>query len=178
MARVARDDLLLGAAHRVEHRDAAGVVEVDADRQVDLARPRILLEILVQAQDRVAAERLDVLEHARLRGQAASAASMSPLQRSGESFGAKRLMTLPSLPTRNLVKFHLIERVPRMPGASAVSHFQSGARRVAVDVDLGHHREGDAVVQLAERRDLVVRPGSCAPNWLLGKPTTTRPRSR
>ena len=52
---------------------------------------------------------------------------MSPFSDSGESFGANRLITLPSLPTRNLVKFHLIERVPRMPGASAASHFQIGA---------------------------------------------------
>ena len=51
---------------------------------------------------------------------------MSLLSDAGESLGAKRLMTLPSLPTRNLVKFHLIVRVPRIPGAFAVSHFQSG----------------------------------------------------
>src|SRR5436190_11064953 len=57
--------------------------------------------------------------------QAASAASMSPRRDSGESLGAKRLITLPSLPTRNLVKFHLIVLVPRIPGASDVSHFQS-----------------------------------------------------
>src|SRR4029078_7217040 len=32
-------------------------------------------------------------------------------------------------------------------------------RLVAVDVDLAHHRKGDAVVHLAERGDLVVRAG-------------------
>jgi hypothetical protein len=43
-----------------EHRNAPGVVEVDADRQVDLVLARVLLEGLVQAQDRVARIRLDV----------------------------------------------------------------------------------------------------------------------
>ena len=58
-----RPDLLLGLAHRVHHRDAASVVEVDADRQVDLGAARVLLEVLVEAQDRVAGEGFDVLEH-------------------------------------------------------------------------------------------------------------------
>ena len=90
------DDLGLGAPHRLEHRDAALVVEVDADRQVDLVRPRILLEGLVQAQDRIAGIGFDVLEHgAGLwagcvfdRCQAASAASMSWRSDSGLSCGA------------------------------------------------------------------------------------------
>ena len=52
-----------GLAHAVEHGDAAFVVEVDADRQVDLVRTRILLEILVQRQDRITGKRFNVLEH-------------------------------------------------------------------------------------------------------------------
>jgi hypothetical protein len=49
--------------HAGQHRDAAGVVEVDADRQVDLVAARVLLEGFVQAQDGVAGIGLDVAEH-------------------------------------------------------------------------------------------------------------------
>ena len=49
--------------HRLEHRDAPGIVEVDADRQVDLVRPRVLLEVLVEAEDGIAGEGFDVGEH-------------------------------------------------------------------------------------------------------------------
>ena len=54
----------LGPAHRIQHRDAAVVVEVDADGQVDLLRARVLLEGLVQAEDGIARVGVDVLEHA------------------------------------------------------------------------------------------------------------------
>ena len=91
----------LGAANRGHDRDAAFVVEVDADAQVDLVRTRIFLEVLVEAQDRVAREVRNVLEHGGRAGQgrgrgdggagrpqAASAASMSALSDSGLSVGA------------------------------------------------------------------------------------------
>ena len=58
--------LRFGPAHRLQHRNAAGLVEVDADAEVDLARPRVALEGFVEAEDRVARIGLDVLEHAAL----------------------------------------------------------------------------------------------------------------
>ena len=48
--------------------------------------------------------------------------STSPRSFSGVTVGAKRATTLPSLPIRNLVKFHLIDRLPRMPLAWVLSH--------------------------------------------------------
>ncbi len=78
------EHLRLGIAHAGQHRNAAVVVEVDADRQVDLVRPRVFLEGLVEAQDRVAGVGLEMLENAH----AASAASMSARSFSGSSFGA------------------------------------------------------------------------------------------
>ena len=86
------DQLLLGLAHAVQHRNAAGVVEVDADRQIRLVGARVLLEGVVQAQDGVAAVGFDVLEHGHgsLQGMAdyPRAASMSALSDSGLSVGA------------------------------------------------------------------------------------------
>ena len=55
--------LRLGFAHAGQHRDAAVVVEVDADRQVDLVRPRIGVERIDQREDRIAGVRLDMFEH-------------------------------------------------------------------------------------------------------------------
>ena len=60
------DDPSFGAAHRIEHRNAPGIVEVDADAEVDLVRPCIPVEVLVEAQDRVAGEGGNVLEHGQI----------------------------------------------------------------------------------------------------------------
>jgi hypothetical protein len=79
-----REHLCLGLAHARQHGDAAFVVEVDADRQVDLVRPQVGLEGLVEAEDRVARVGLEVSENAH----AARAASMSLRRLSGSSFGA------------------------------------------------------------------------------------------
>ena len=54
----------LGQLHRAQHRDAALLVEVDADRQVDLLRPRIGVEDLDQGEDGVARKGLDELRKA------------------------------------------------------------------------------------------------------------------
>ena len=78
---------------------------------------------------------------------------MSSASLAGSVVGANRLTTAPSRPTRNLVKFHLIALAEQ----AALLRAEPGEERVrvvAVDVDLGEHREGDAVVALAERRDL------------------------
>lgn len=42
-------------------------------------------------------------------------ATMSDSNDNGEVAGENRLIALPSLSIKNLVKFHLIEVVPRMP---------------------------------------------------------------
>ena len=73
------------------------------------------------------------------------------------------------------MKFHLMALLPSRPGASADNHWYERVGRLAVDVNLGHHRKADAVVQLAELGNLALSPASCAPNWLQGKPNTTKP---
>ena len=53
----------LGLAYRIEHRDASGIIEIDADRQIDLVLPGVVLEVLVEAQDRIAGIGVDMFEH-------------------------------------------------------------------------------------------------------------------
>ena len=50
-----------------------------------------------------------------------SSPAISASMLSGVSVGAWRATTWPSRPTTNLVKFHLIASVPRMPGAASLS---------------------------------------------------------
>mmetsp|Transcript_21970 Transcript_21970/g.86250 ORF Transcript_21970/g.86250 Transcript_21970/m.86250 type:complete len:246 (-) Transcript_21970:313-1050(-) len=57
------DDGQFGRAHRGQHGNAAVVVEIDADGQVDLAGAGVLLEGLVEAQDGITGVGIDVLEH-------------------------------------------------------------------------------------------------------------------
>ena len=97
---------------------------------------------------------------------------------SGSVAGRNRATTLPSGLTRNFSKFHWMS--PASPSASA-SGGQLGVERVParpVDVDLGEHRERDAVVRRAELGDLL---GACpAPGrrtGCTGNPTTVKPRS-
>ena len=56
-------DALFGFGHSAHHGDAPSIVEIDANRQVDLARTRILLEVFVEGQDGVATIGLDVGKH-------------------------------------------------------------------------------------------------------------------
>ena len=84
-----RDDARFGQLHRAHHRDAALLVEVDADRQVDLVRPRVGVENLDQRKDRVAREGLDMLQTCGApQALAARAASMSFFSDAGVSVGA------------------------------------------------------------------------------------------
>jgi hypothetical protein len=48
---------------------------------------------------------------------------------------------------------------------------------VAIDLDLGKERERDIETGLAELPMASASPGSCSPNWLQGKPRTTKSRS-
>ena len=52
------------------------------------------------------------------------------------------------------MKFHLIASVPSRPGAAFFSALNSGWAFGAVDLDLGEHREGHVVGELAEVGDL------------------------
>ncbi len=56
-----------GLAHRGHQRQAACVVEADADRQVDLVLTRVLREVFVQGQDGVAGVGVDMSKHENLR---------------------------------------------------------------------------------------------------------------
>ncbi|MCY1535192.1 hypothetical protein D9M68_705860 [compost metagenome] len=52
-----------GLGHGLHHRQAAVIVKIDADAQVDLVGAGIFLEVLVEREDRVAGEGFDVCEH-------------------------------------------------------------------------------------------------------------------
>ena len=53
----------LGRAHGVHHRQATFFVKVDADAEVDLALTRVFLEVLVEGEDGVARVGVNVTEH-------------------------------------------------------------------------------------------------------------------
>ncbi|MCY1415914.1 hypothetical protein D9M71_314110 [compost metagenome] len=95
--------LRVGQAERVEHRPVAtddrprGGVQAEA-------------QLVVQQQFRFGGQRPALFAHF-------SSASISETMCSGLVSGAKRLITLPSLPIRNLVKFHLMRWLPSAPGA-------------------------------------------------------------
>ena len=54
------------------------------------------------------------------------------------------------------MKFHLMDSVPRAPGASALQVLEQRIGVATVDLDLAKHGKADTVVQLAEFHDLVV----------------------
>ena len=56
-------DAGLGQLHAGQHRQPALLVEIDADRQVDLGRPRIGVVGIDQREDRIARIGLDMFEH-------------------------------------------------------------------------------------------------------------------
>ena len=82
---------------------------------------------------------------------------MSPLSDSRRVVRRVALDHLAVRPTRNLVKFHLIDLGAEDARRLGGEPLPERMRLVAVDVDLAHHRKADAVVELAERGDLVVR---------------------
>ena len=80
----------------------------------------------------------------------------------------------PSRPIRNLVKFHLISAAQHAR-LLVLEPLVERVGAVAVDVDLGEHREGHAVVALAERRRS--RPRCRAPGARTGRTGSRAPRS-
>ncbi|MNX99130.1 hypothetical protein D3C86_1315630 [compost metagenome] len=58
-----REQRGFGFGHGLHHRQAAFAVEIDADAQVDLVGTRVLLEVLVEREDRVARKGFDMFEH-------------------------------------------------------------------------------------------------------------------
>ncbi len=76
--------LRLGSLHTGQHRDATRVIEIDANRQVDLVRAGVLLEGLIEAEDGVARVGLEVIKETH----ADNAFSMSLAIEAGVSVGA------------------------------------------------------------------------------------------
>ena len=74
------------------------------------------------------------------------------------------------------MKFHLIASVPKRPGSGLLQIFVERMGVGAVDLDLGEHRKARRRNSSAQKAPISASPpGSCAPNWLQGKPSTVRP---
>src|SRR5690606_656437 len=106
-----------------------------------------------------------------------SSASISRLSSSGLVVGAKRLTTWPSLPIRNLVKFHLMPWLPSRPGARFFSCTNSGWAPAPLTSTFLN--SGKLTPKFSSQNSEMApsSPGSCLPNWLQGKPNTTTPLS-
>lgn len=92
---------------------------------------------------------------------------------SGVTIGLSRSMTVPSRPTRNFSKFHVMSAPPVSPRSQLYSSHASGPLtsifenigNVTPNFDVTNSRISSSV------------PGSCAPNWLHGKASTVKPCS-
>src|SRR5690606_6045457 len=151
--------LRVGQAQRIEHR------LVGPDH-----RPRGSVQLEAQLIVQVQLRR-EVRGHR-------SRASISPLSSSGLVVGAKRLTNWPSWPIRNLVKFHLMPWLPSTPGARCFSWTKSGWAPGPLTSTF--RNRGKLTPKFSSQNSEMApsSPGSCLPNWLQGKPSTTRPRSR
>ena len=86
-------------------------------------------------------------------------------------------MTWPSLPTRNLVKFHLMASPGIRPDFSLRSHSKSGWASSPLTSTLANIGKVTPKVRSQNDAISVSSPGSCPPNWLQGKPRTLKPCS-
>src|SRR5262245_46117613 len=95
----------------------------------------------------------------------------------GAVFGSKRAASLPSVPTRNLVKFHLISPAKLGSVSLSVRYLYIGWMPSPFTTIFANI--GKVTLYFEEQNSLIsaLVPGSCAPNSLAGKPRTTRPRS-
>src|ERR1022692_2923224 len=91
---------------------------------------------------------------------------------SGLTFDSKRATIAPSLPIKNLVKFHLIS-----PPVDFVRYSYSGAISEPFTEIFAYI--GNVTLYLRVQKVLISSfvPGSCAPKLLAGKPATTNPWS-
>src|SRR3546814_12153079 len=82
-----------------------------------------------------------------------SARSMSPASDPGLSAGAYRLITRPSRPMRNLLKFHLIASMPSRPPFSFFSHIHSGCAPSPLTSTLENMAKSTSSVSAQNSRD-------------------------
>ena len=78
---------------------------------------------------------------------------------------------------RNLVKFHLMRSCPGRPGPAAFRCLNSGSARSPLTSILPNMGKADAVVELAELRDLVVAAGILFAELVAGKAEDFQPLS-
>ena len=91
---------------------------------------------------------------------------------SGVVMGENRSTTLPCLSTRNFSKFQVISALSPSPGCSVLSHAYSGAAPSPLTSILLNIGKVTSYFDVANSRISASEPGSCAPNWLHGKPST------
>src|SRR6478609_4322937 len=104
-----------------------------------------------------------------------SSASISFLNPSGVTVGAWRPTTLPDRSTTNLVKFHLIDD-PKRPDFSRFRYSYSGCALPPLTSILANIGNVTSYLLSQNASIALASPGSCAPNWLQGKPSTAKPR--
>lgn len=108
-------------------------------------------------------------------GQTTTPPSLSQLLQDGRlqrlRLGSRRPAPLdgPVLADQELLKVPLHHLQAEQAGLLRLEPLEEGARVVAVDVDLGHDGEGDAVVELAELLDLLVGAGLLAAELVAGE---------
>ena len=91
----------------------------------------------------------------------------------GSSLGEYLATTLPYRSIRNLVKFHLIALVPKMPGASVFRYlYENGTGIIAINIRFVHNREGDLFAMAGKilRNFLIIARLLTTKLWLHGKP--------
>jgi len=93
---------------------------------------------------------------------------------SGVTIGSNRARTLPSLPTRNLVKFQPISGLPSGLAFSDLSMLYKSQAPSPFTSTLENSWKLQLYLLFANSRISSSLPGSCAPNWLQGKPRTFR----
>ena len=91
---------------------------------------------------------------------------------SGDTCGSNRASTLPSFPIRNFVKFQAISALPSGFGFSDFSHWYSSQALSPLTSIFEKMGKLASNLDVANSRICSSVPGSCAPNWLHGKPRT------
>uniref|UniRef100_A0A7S0P0R2 Uncharacterized protein n=1 Tax=Calcidiscus leptoporus TaxID=127549 RepID=A0A7S0P0R2_9EUKA len=99
---------------------------------------------------------------------------ISPSIEDGDEVGGYLFTALPSTSTRNFAKFHLMSR-PRSSPCSSFKYLKSGC--VLGPFTSIFPKMGKVMPYLlTNSRISAAVPGSCAPNWLHGKASTSNPR--
>src|SRR5262249_45731546 len=93
----------------------------------------------------------------------------------GGSFDSKRLTTLPSRPTRNLTKFHLISPLWSGLVSFSVRNLYKGVLSSPLTVTLDSITNLTPYLLVQNSEISLSLPGSCLPKSLAGTPITTSP---